>query len=61
MNNQEFIKLTIENKKLLEENEALRKKIDQIYKCWLYDTEKYSELKDKYNEVIIKNKIVYDC
>ena len=61
MNNQEFVKLTLEIKKLQEENESLKQRIDQIYKSWLYDSSRYSELKDKYNSLLIKTKITYDC
>lgn len=29
------------------ENNALKRKIEQIYKDWLYDTNKYTELKER--------------
>lgn len=71
-NNTEFVKLTIENKKLLEEkkdleyqNQILRKQIDELYKSWLFDSGRYNELKEKYNELKkeqnFKNKTIYDC
>ena len=61
MNNQEFVKLTIEVKTLQEENKTLKQRINQIYDSWLYDSSRYQELKDKYNSLLIKTKITYDC
>lgn len=60
MNNQEFVKLTLENQKLKEENQQLRKRIEDIFKSWLYDSSRYNELKEKYNH-IIKDKVLYNC
>jgi malate synthase len=36
------------------ENAALRRKIDQMYKDWLYDTNKYTELKELVKQLRLK-------
>ena len=60
MNSLDFVKITIQNEKfieentlLIEENNAFRKKINSIYKDWLYDSKRYQELKEKYELLII--------
>ena len=35
-------------KKLEVENKALKHKLDEVYRCWNYDTKKYTELKELY-------------
>ena len=42
-----IIDLRIKIESLEIENNALKRKIDQIYKDWLYDTNKYTELKER--------------
>jgi malate synthase len=36
------------------ENAALKRKIDQMYKDWLYDTNKYTELKELVKQLRLK-------
>lgn len=40
-----------EIKDLEYQNQILRKQIDEIYKSWLFDSGRYNELKEKYNEL----------
>lgn len=55
--------LTVENDKLKREikdleneNKILRRQVDEIYKCWLFDSNQYKKLKDEMKE--IKSKLV---
>jgi len=54
-----------EIKDLEYQNTILRKQIDEIYKSWLFDSGRYTELKEKYNELKkekeLKTKTTYDC
>ena len=43
----------LEIEKLVEENQILKLKINQIYKYWLFDSDRYKDLKEKYE--IIKS------
>jgi hypothetical protein len=40
--------------KLEIENNALKHKIDGLYKCWNYDSQKYTELKELYKTIYKK-------
>ena len=40
--------------KLEIENNALKHKIDGLYKCWNYDCKKYTELKELYKTICKK-------
>ena len=41
------------------ENAALRRKIDQMYKDWLYDANKYTELKQLVKELTNRSISIY--
>lgn len=42
-----IIDLRIKIESLELENDALKRKIEQMYKDWLYDSNKYAELKEQ--------------
>ena len=39
---------SLEIARLQNENKILRIKIDELYKSWLFDSERYKDLKEKY-------------
>jgi hypothetical protein len=43
----------LEIEKIVEENKILKLKINQIYKYWLFDSDRYKELKEKYSTVLV--------
>jgi hypothetical protein len=43
-----LIDTKLELTKLRDENKALKEKIDQLYKDWLFDSNQYKILKEKY-------------
>ena len=51
----EIDKLKNEIKDLEYQNQILRRNIDEIYKSWLFDSNRYNELKNKYNELKNEN------
>ena len=48
-----YMNNNLEIEKLVEENKILKLKIKQIYKYWLFDSDRYKDLKEKYE--IIKS------
>lgn len=47
-----LIDTKLELAKLKAENKALKEKIEQIYKDWLFDSKQYSLLKEKYKATL---------
>jgi len=45
-----------EKSELETENKTLRRQIDEIYKCWLFDSNQYQKIKEEIRE--IKSKMV---
>ena len=42
---------SLEIARLQNENKILRIKIDELYKSWLFDSERYKDLKEKYEDL----------
>lgn len=48
-----YMNNNLEIEKIVEENKILKLKINQIYKYWLFDSDRYKELKEKYSTVLV--------
>jgi len=52
-------KLREEKDELKRQNDVLRQRINDIYKSWLFDSERYTEIKNKYDKLLEKTQTLH--